>query len=592
VTRLAQVLFAVLVLATGAAFLLAQRIKQQPKAVDARTITRVFSPNGDGANDVARFSVRLRRADDVDVTVLDRQTDHEVRRLLVARHMPANRPVYFTWDGRTDAGARAPDAKYKLLITLRNQGRSSIANKRFTLDTRPPLPAVLAVGPGTGPFVVPARGPRPGVTLRVADPGTEAPQWTIWRTDGPEPVAVARLSAAAGQREAYWDGRVDGRPAPAGTYLAQVRTRDAAGNVGLSPARVPPREASAAPGRPGVTVRYLAAQVPSEPLKGGKVAEVFVDARGKAYRWRLRRIGGTRTVAAGEADSARLRLRGPGGAPGVYLLELTAAGRVYRTPLAVQSGKADRPVLVVLPAISWQGRNPVDDTGKGAPDTLAVTGTARLERPYAGDGLPLGFAAQEGALLSWLQRHGIAYDVTTDAALLAGRGPKLRDHKGVVLAGQPEWMPSGLGLRLRRFLTRGGNVLSLGTGDALRRGVRLRGGALVNPTPAQPADLFGSRVKPVEHRSVDLLTYLDKIGLFTPTAGSISGYDAFEQTSGTGGGKVLAAAGEQAGQPVVVAYRLGKGLVIRTGLPQWSSHLGSDQETAAVTRRMWTLISR
>jgi len=54
----------------------------------------------------------------------------------------------------------------------------------------------------------------------------------------------------------------------------------------------------------------------------------------------------------------------------------------------------------------------------------------------------------------------------------------------------------------------------------------------------------------------------------------------------------VAAAGKQAGQPVVLAYRMGKGLVIRTGLPNWSQHLGSDQETAAVTRRMWTLLSR
>jgi hypothetical protein len=41
-----------------------------------------------------------------------------------------------------------------------------------------------------------------------------------------------------------------------------------------------------------------------------------------------------------------------------------------------------------------------------------------------------------------------------------------------------------------------------------------------------------------------------------------------------------------------VAYRLGKGMVLRTGLPQWTVRLGSDQETAAVTRRMWTLLSQ
>ena len=590
-TRLAQVLFAVLLLATGASFLLAQRIKQQPKAVDARTLTRVFSPNGDGVTDVARFSIRLERGDDVDATVLNRRTDREVRHLFVGRHVPADRTVFFSWDGRTDSGARAPDAYYKLLITLRGQGRSAIANKRFVLDSAPPRPAVAAVGPGTGPFIVPAPGPRPGVTLRVADPGTAAPQWTIWRTDLPHPVAVARIGAARGQREAYWDGRVDRRPAPTGTYLAQVHTRDPAGNVGLSPSHVPPRAPAQAPGRPGIMVRYLAAQVPAEPLVAGKVGEVFVDARGKRYRWRLRRIGGTRTVAAGATDSARLRLRAPGGAPGVYLLGLTAAGHAYRTPLAVAAGKADHPVLLVLPAISWQGRNPIDDTGKGAPDTLTTTGTARLERPFAGDGLPAGFADQEGALLSWLQRHGIGYDVTTDAALLAGRGPKLSEHRGVVLAGEPEWVPAPLGVSLRRFVARGGNVLSLGT-DALRRGVRVQGGELDHATPPQANDLFGSRLRPIEHRQVELLAYLDRIGLFAPTAGSISGYGAFEQTVSTGGGKVVAAAGRQAGQPVVVAYRMGKGLVIRTGLPQWSQRLGSDQETAAVTRRMWTLLSR
>jgi len=591
VTRIAQVLFAVLVLATGAALLLAQRIKQQPKAVDARTLTRVFSPNGDGTNDQARFSIRFTRGDDVDVTVLDRKTGREVRDLVVNRHVPANRKFFFAWDGRTDAGGRAPDAYYKLLITLRGQGRSSIANKRFILDTTPPRPAVTAVGAGTGPFIVPARGPRTGVTLRVANPGTDPPQWTIWRTDVAKPVAVARIDAADGAREAYWDGRVDGRPAPAGTYLARVRTRDAAGNVGDSPASLDPRVAAKAPGRPGITVRYLGAQVPAEPLRAGKVGEVFVDARGKHYRWRLRRIGGTRTVAAGESDSARLRLQGPGGAPGVYLLELIAAGHVYRTPLVVQPAKADRPILVVLPAITWQGRNPVDDTGQGVPDTLATTGTARLERPYAGGGLPVGFAAQEGALLSFLQRHGLSYDVTTDAALLAGHGPKLARHRGVVLAGDPEWVPAGLGVSLRRYAQRGGNVLSLGT-DALRRAVRVRAGTLDDPTPAQAADLFGSRIKPLEHKPVELLTYLDRIGLFAPTAGSLTGYDAFEQTAGTGSDRVVAAAGEQAGQPVVLAYRFGKGLVIRTGLPQWTQRLGSDQETAAVTRRMWTLLSR
>jgi hypothetical protein len=160
----------------------------------------------------------------------------------------------------------------------------------------------------------------------------------------------------------------------------------------------------------------------------------------------------------------------------------------------------------------------------------------------------------------------------------------------VVLAGEPDWVPTSLGSELRRFVRAGGKVLSLGV-DALRRSVHVHGGQLDSPTPTQPADLFDSRTKPIQHRPVELLAYLDRIGLFAPTAGSLSGYTAFEQTTGTGGAKVMAAAGEQAGQPVVIAYRFGKGLVIRTGLPGWSQRLGSDQDTAAVTRRMWTLLS-
>ena len=56
--------------------------------------------------------------------------------------------------------------------------------------------------------------------------------------------------------------------------------------------------------------------------------------------------------------------------------------------------------------------------------------------------------------------------------------------------------------------------------------------------------------------------------------------------------RALAAAGPEAGQPVVVAYTLGGGLVIRSGLSQWSALLGRDANVDAVTRRAWTLLSR
>jgi hypothetical protein len=42
----------------------------------------------------------------------------------------------------------------------------------------------------------------------------------------------------------------------------------------------------------------------------------------------------------------------------------------------------------------------------------------------------------------------------------------------------------------------------------------------------------------------------------------------------------------------VIAYTLGRGLVIRTGLPEWSRRLEGDLNVNLVTRRAWALLSR
>ena len=74
-------------------------------------------------------------------------------------------------------------------------------------------------------------------------------------------------------------------------------------------------------------------------------------------------------------------------------------------------------MLVVLPYVTWQGRNAADDDGDGAPNTLDLGVPVRPVRIMAGDGLPAGFAEQEGQLLRWLDRNGKRYDITTDLAL-------------------------------------------------------------------------------------------------------------------------------------------------------------------------------
>jgi hypothetical protein len=169
----------------------------------------------------------------------------------------------------------------------------------------------------------------------------------------------------------------------------------------------------------------------------------------------------------------------------------------------------------------------------------------------------------------------------------------------VLLAGDERWLPAGLQARLRRFVEQGGRVASLGI-DSLRRGVGISpsGQRLYRPTAPAIRDIFSSRLRVLAHKRVDLLVLNppeDKLGLFATTDGSFPGFDAFEETADLGAtspGVLQAAAGPAQGRPVIVGYRLGKGLVIRFGLPQWAQRLSSDPNVSEVMQRTWTLISR
>ena len=80
----ARAVFVLLVAATFAAFFVAQRLKSAPQVAAIKKMTRHFSPNGDGRRDVAGIRVRVRKDDDVTISIVD-DTGTEVRRLASAR---------------------------------------------------------------------------------------------------------------------------------------------------------------------------------------------------------------------------------------------------------------------------------------------------------------------------------------------------------------------------------------------------------------------------------------------------------------------------------------------------------------------------
>jgi hypothetical protein len=224
---------------------------------------------------------------------------------------------------------------------------------------------------------------------------------------------------------------------------------------------------------------------------------MLVDSRQRPFQWVLRRTGTVRAVAHGAQNGYQLRVPTPRGAAGLYQLAIRSGPYRTEVPLVVHATQPRRGILVVLPALTWQGQNQVDDDADGLPDTLDGGGRVQLNRVLAG-GLPAGFGEQ-AAILAYLDQSHLGYDLTTDIGLIGGSGPQLGGHSGVVLAGSERWLPNSLAAALRAYVQRGGRVLSLGV-ESLQRGVTIQGvGPLLQaqaPTAPGATDALGRSSQP------------------------------------------------------------------------------------------------
>jgi hypothetical protein len=615
-TILARVTFLVLVGASFSAFFVAQRLKSTPPVIEVRKITRSFSPNGDGQRDTNQVSLRLRVADDVTVDVVNLDGDR-VKRLADNVAMRPNRPLRLVWDGSADAGGRAPDGQYRLRVALRDEGRSATVQKTMTVDTKAPR-SQLCVGfkcsdPRKRMGNVISQGDR-RIQFYIRGVSRFRTNLVIWRTDEGKPRVVARLGFPGKRSRLEWNGLdAEGKPLPVGTYLVQARVRDTAGNMGLTPSEF---AVGAVPGRPGLTVRGLAGQPPLRPVTAGHRVEFGVDARGAEYRWRVRRVGDSAVRKRGSETSPVLAFRAPDGSSGVYLLELRS-GRWHTTvPFLVQAEKRSS-VLVVVPAITWLGTDKVDDRPfDGLPNTLTDGGTVRWPRAFVGtEGLPAGWS-EIAPLLVFLDRRRIRYDLTSDLDLDLTRNPRASDRPGVLFAGSERWISRPLAKRLRGYVTAGGRVALFG-GDSMLRGVRLRvftdgeAGTLSHATQPTSTDPFGARIaKPRTLSAAATLSQFEgdpRYGLMEG-ANDLPGFKVLEEASLVPGNANLASVGqplthaEEAAsassdkepreiRPALSATQLGKGVVVRVGLPEWTSKL-DDANVAQVTHNIVDILRR
>lgn len=532
------------------------------------------------------------RADDVDVYIID-DNGNIVDTLASGRHMAINRRSVFTWDGRTATGAIAPDGVYNIRVSLIHQGRSLLIPSRsgavaVTVERQAPPLRVT----GASPALIPGPGGA-GATATFTGAGHRRPRVLIYRSDRPgAPVLVKSFNATTEQGRAVWNGTLaGGAPAPQGTYLVGLRLTDSACNTARFPAQLPPAPGSTS--HAGITVRYLAAQPPMTATPAGTRALVEVDARQHRYFWALRRAGTRSVLGSGSAQAVRLPVRLPGGGPGLYELALRWGAHRTVVPLvasAARGATASR-VLVVLPALTWQGRNPVDDDNDGIPNTLIDGQPIRLARPLV-DGLPAGFT-DEAALIAHLRTVHLPFDLTTDLGLLQNVGPVLSAHRGVVLAGDERWLPESFGSTLSTFVQGGGHVLSLGIGS-LRRSVVVSAGQAMDPGPPRPTDFLLARPgRLVSVSGALIVAGQDGLHIFRGTSGVLRGFSSSQPILAvTPPAAILSQAGTGTAQPSVVGYRLGRGDVVDVGLPGFGSSLRHNLDAAELLASVWSLLGR
>ena len=297
-----------LLVATAAAFAITEHLKLIKSPVRGVLVSKFFSPTCACGQRTAAIRVKLRRRDSVTVTILD-SGHNPVATIAAGAVVRPSQAVSFLWDGRTDAGPRAPDGVYYPEIDLANARHKYVLRNRIVLDTK--TPHVLSATAGSHVLFI---GRGQGVPIRYA---LSEPANAVVYLGGRQ---VIRGRPTRTEASVKWSGKLkDGRPVPAGTYVLSVGARDAAGN------RTPP----AARKNVTVVVRYIDLAPHVVSVRPGARFDVHVEMRAPRYTWRLGQRHGTRR-------GRLLRLRAPT-TPGTYRLVVGEHGHAATAVVKVRA---------------------------------------------------------------------------------------------------------------------------------------------------------------------------------------------------------------------------------------------------------------
>src|SRR5579864_3321332 len=297
-----------LLVATAAAFAITEKLKLTKSAVYGTLVSTRLSPTCGCAHGKARIFFKLRRADDITVSILN--THEQEVAILAARHYPRG-PLTLRWNGRDDETRRAPDGTYRVQVHLSGQHQTIDLPNRIVLDTKPPK--IDSVVENREIFSPDNDHQSDFVRLTYT---LSKPAHVILYLDG---TRIHRTYRTRVKGSISWHGDgVDGSTLKAGAYKLELGAVDLNGNTTPVADRWPVR----------LQIRFITLASTKIDALAGRKFSIGVSTDTKRYTWQL----GSRH---GKGDSPLLRLPAPT-TRGRYTLTVTEHGHSSRAAVFVR----------------------------------------------------------------------------------------------------------------------------------------------------------------------------------------------------------------------------------------------------------------
>jgi hypothetical protein len=295
-----------LLVATAAAFAITERLKLTKSAVYGTVISTRISPTCGCEFRRASIFFKLRRPDDITVSVLNSRRQDVA---LIAAHHYSRGPVTLTWNGRDDGNRRVRDGTYRVRIHLTGAHQTIEFPNRIQLDTKPPQ--VVSVEKNRDVFS--PDHDHQADYVRITYTLSKPAHLAVYL--GSARVLYSHVAAKGGIQ---WFGDGPNGTLEPGTYTLNVGAVDLSGNSTPVADRA----------RVRVEIRYIKLANTKVVAHIGGAFAIGVSTDAKVYSWTLGR-------RQGKSSSPVLRLRAPTNR-GRYTLTVSERGHVSRAAVFVR----------------------------------------------------------------------------------------------------------------------------------------------------------------------------------------------------------------------------------------------------------------